>query len=177
MQATGRAGGTARQQRGRLATGRPITGRLATGRLAGLVRAAAAAGEWPGLVRYSEHDRWYHRLAQDDDHEVWLLTWLPGQRTGFHDHCGSAGAFTVAAGQLRERTVRLGSAAVPVGRDLATGGVRAFGPRHVHEVVNASAAPAVSIHAYSPPLAGMRRYELTAAGLWLAAAPTAGERW
>jgi hypothetical protein len=47
----------------------------------------------------------------------------------------------------------------------------------VHEVVNGSAGPAVSIHAYSPPLAGMRRYELTSGGLVLAAVETAGERW
>ena len=57
------------------------------------------------------------------------------------------------------------------------GRARSFGPRHVHEVVNESAAPAVSIHAYSPPLAGMRRYELTRSGLVLAAVETAGERW
>ena len=55
--------------------------------------------------------------------------------------------------------------------------MRSFGPRHVHEVVNETAAPAVSIHAYSPPLAGMRRYELTGRGLVLAAVETAGERW
>jgi predicted metal-dependent enzyme (double-stranded beta helix superfamily) len=107
---------------------------------------------------------------------VWLLSWLPGQRTGFHDHCGSSGAFAVVAGELRERTPAArrpqpASAAFPAGR------ARSFGPRHVHEVVNESAAPAVSIHAYSPPLAGMRRYELTRSGLVLAAVETAGERW
>ena len=145
-------------------------------RLAELVRATAAAGQWPGLVRYTGHERWYQRLARGDDHEVWLLAWLPGQRTGFHDHGGSAGAFTVVLGSLQERTVRPG-AARPAARNLAAGGVRSFGPRHVHEVVNASAAPAVSIHAYSPPLAGMRRYELTRRGLRLTAVEAAGERW
>jgi predicted metal-dependent enzyme (double-stranded beta helix superfamily) len=145
-------------------------------RLAELVRVAAAAGEWPALVRYTEDERWYHRLERGENHEVWLLSWLPGQRTGFHDHCGSSGAFAVVAGELRERTPAArrpqpASAAFPAGR------ARSFGPRHVHEVVNESAAPAVSIHAYSPPLAGMRRYELTHSGLVLAAVETAGERW
>jgi len=128
--------------------------RLTGARLAELVRKAAAADQWPGLVRYTEHDRWYQRLAGGDDHEVWLLAWLPGQRTGFHDHCGSAGAFTVVLGSLQEHTVRRG-AAVPAARELPAGGVRSFGPRHVHEVVNASAGPAVS----------------------MAAVETAGERW
>jgi predicted metal-dependent enzyme (double-stranded beta helix superfamily) len=145
-------------------------------RLADLVRLAAATGEWSALVRYTEDERWYHRLERGENHEVWLLSWLPGQGTGFHDHCGSSGAFAVVAGELRERTPAAGrpqpvSAAFPAGR------ARSFGPRHVHEVVNESAAPAVSIHAYSPPLAGMRRYELTRSGLVLAAVETAGERW
>ena len=150
--------------------------RLAGTRLTELVRTAATGGRWPGLVRYTEHERWYRRLAGSDDHEVWLLAWLPGQRTGFHDHCGSAGAFTVVLGSLQEHTVRRGAAA-PAARGLPAGGVRSFGPRHVHEVVNASAGPAVSIHAYSPPLAGMRRYQLSQRGLVLAAVETAGEHW
>jgi predicted metal-dependent enzyme (double-stranded beta helix superfamily) len=160
----------------RFTKGFPAGERLTEGRLAELVRTVAAADQWPGLVRYTEHDRWYQRLAGDGDHEVWLLAWLPGQRTGFHDHCGSAGAFTVVHGSLQEHTVHRG-AALPAARELPAGGVRSFGPRHVHEVVNASAAPAVSIHAYSPPLAGMRRYELTQGGLVLAAVETAGEYW
>ena len=69
------------------------------------------------------------------------------------------------------------AAAQPVSAAFPAGRARSFGPRHVHEVVNESAAPAVSIHAYSPPLAGMRRYELTRSGLVLAAVETAGERW
>jgi predicted metal-dependent enzyme (double-stranded beta helix superfamily) len=150
--------------------------RLDRARLADLVRAAASAGEWAGLVRYTEGERWYQRLERGENHEVWLLSWLPGQRTGFHDHCGSSGAFTVVQGELRERTPAAGRPA-PVSAAFPAGRVRSFGPRHVHEVVNETAAPAVSIHAYSPPLAGMRRYELTGRGLVLAAVETAGERW
>jgi predicted metal-dependent enzyme (double-stranded beta helix superfamily) len=145
-------------------------------RPADLVRRAAAAGEWAGLVRYGEDERWYQRLERGEDHEVWLLSWLPGQRTGFHDHCGSSGAFTVVQGELRERTPAARRTAL-VTSAFAAGRIRSFGPRHVHEVVNESAAPAVSIHAYSPPLSGMRRYELTRSGLVLAAVEAAGERW
>jgi predicted metal-dependent enzyme (double-stranded beta helix superfamily) len=149
---------------------------LTRARLADLVRLAAAAGEWSALVRYTEDERWYHRLECGENHEVWLLSWLPGQRTGFHDHCGSSGAFSVVQGELRERTPAA-SRPQPVSAAFPAGRARSFGPRHVHEVVNESAAPAVSIHAYSPPLAGMRRYELTRSGLVLAAVETAGERW
>ncbi len=150
--------------------------RLDQAQLTDLVRLAAAAGEWAGLVRYSEGERWYQRLERGENHEVWLLSWLPGQRTGFHDHCGSAGAFAVVQGELQERTPAGGRPA-PASAAFAAGRARSFGPRHVHEVVNDTAAPAVSIHAYSPPLAGMRRYELTPSGLVLAAVEAAGERW
>jgi Cysteine dioxygenase type I len=152
--------------------------RLSPSRLAALARAAAAGHDWAALVRYRPGERWYHRLEQGDYHEVWLLSWLPGQRTGFHDHCGSAGAFAVVQGGLREYTPASSRAAgMPRGADFTAGRVRSFGPAHVHEVVNASAGPAVSVHAYSPPLAGMRRYELTGGRLVLAAVETAGERW
>ena len=152
--------------------------RLSPSRLAALVQAAAARPDWAGQVRYDQDERWYQRLEQGDNHEVWLLSWLPGQRTGFHDHWGSAGAFAVVHGELREYTTAGGrGTGMPVGTDFAAGRVRSFGPAHVHEVVNSSAGPAVSIHAYSPPLAGMRRYELTSGGLVLAAVETAGERW
>ena len=152
--------------------------RLSPPRLAALAQAAAARHDWAALVRYRQDERWYQRLEQGDNHEVWLLSWLPGQRTGFHDHCGSAGALAVVHGELREYTTPRGrGTGTPSGADFAAGRVRSFGPAHVHEVVNASAGPAVSIHAYSPPLAGMRRYELTSGGLVLAAVETAGERW
>lgn len=152
--------------------------RLSPSRLAALAQAAASGHDWPAQVQYRQDVRWYQRLEQGGNHEVWLLSWLPGQRTGFHDHCGSAGAFAVVRGELREYTTQGGrGTGLPAGADFAAGRVRSFGPAHVHEVVNASAGPAVSIHAYSPPLAGMRRYELTSSGLVLAAVETAGERW
>jgi hypothetical protein len=58
-----------------------------------------------------------------------------------------------------------GDGAMLVNR-IESGGVRSFGPRHVHDVRNSSASSvAVSVHAYSPPLAEMTRYDLTPSGL------------
>ena len=43
--------------------------------------------------------------------------------------------------------------------------MRSFGPRHVHDVRNSAAGSvAVSVHAYSPPLSAMTRYDLTPGG-------------
>jgi Cysteine dioxygenase type I len=143
---------------------RPGRFRLSQAQLGQIVAATAAQpGKWRDLVRYDPARRWYFRMELTDEYEVWLLSWEPGQGTGFHDHGGSRGAFSVALGELQEQSVR--GVREIVTRTVTAGQTRAFGARFVHHVVNNSAAPAVSVHAYSPPLPDMRRYELTAGGL------------
>src|SRR6201996_7491488 len=79
--------------------------------LAGVVRRLAASpADWLPRVRLNPAGRWYERIHLDDSHEVWLISWLPGQATGFHDHGGSAGAFSVVLGTLTERRVTGGVA-------------------------------------------------------------------
>jgi predicted metal-dependent enzyme (double-stranded beta helix superfamily) len=142
---------------------------VAPARLAEIVRTVARRPEtWLGLVRFQSDRRWYQRLVLAKDHEIWLLSWLPGQHTGFHDHGNSAGAFAVARGDLLERAAP-GGRPEPSGRVLSAGAVRSFGAAYVHDVRNDSALPAVSIHAYSPPLQIMRRYEVASGGVLQAA--------
>src|ERR1700722_5493824 len=123
---------------------------LSPARLALVVGAIAASPAlWRPLVQFRAGRRWYYRLDQSDPdpaYELWLLSWLPGQRTGFHDHGDAAGAFAVADGELLESTAQVGRRGVR-SRPLAAGGVRSFGPAYVHEVRNASDRPAVSVHA------------------------------
>ena len=71
-------------------------------------RWAAVPAAWPVPPRFDPAQRWYARLAAPADHEVWLLTWLPGQHTDLHDHGGSAGAFVVVSGCLIEETLTRG---------------------------------------------------------------------
>ena len=148
-----------------------IPAALSPRQLAGEVRKhAAEPREWMSRVRLSPDERWYERLHADDRYEVWLISWLPGQGTGFHDHGGSAGAFGVVWGTLEEH--QAGTKARAPGRlhpvtatPVSAGQVRAFGPEYIHDVRNTSEAVAVSVHAYSPPLKEMTRYDLTGAGL------------
>ena len=137
---------------------------------------ASQPARWHPTVRFDPARRWFAQLELTTDLEVWLLSWLPGQGTGFHDHGAAVGAFTVAQGELTERTVPAGRA-VAASRVLAAGQARPFGPAHVHDVVNTSAAPAVSVHAYSPPLTAMRRFELTAGGLVHTSTDSAEAGW
>ena len=154
--------------------------RRSPARLGQIVRSVAAEpARWRPVVRFTTGHRWYYRLDSGDPasgFEVWLLSWLPGQQTGFHDHGEACGAFTVAEGELQEVTGAPGRRLVR-DRVLDRGAVRTFGPAHLHDVRNSSARPAVSVHAYSPPLTAMRRYQLTAAGLTLTSTDTAGEAW
>jgi hypothetical protein len=149
---------------------------LSPARLAGLAGAIAAdPGQWRQVVRYATGERWYTRLELTQDYEIWLLSWLPGQRTGFHDHGGASGALAVAAGEVLERTAVVGRTGI-ASRTLRAGTVRSFGPGYLHDVAGAG-QPAVSVHAYSPPLALMRRYEMTPAGLAATGQESSDETW
>jgi predicted metal-dependent enzyme (double-stranded beta helix superfamily) len=124
-------------------------------------------------VRLDPEGRWYEQIHMGDTYELWLISWLPGQSTGFHDHGGANGAFGVVWGELEEHVVAR-DAATSSASAVRAGKVRSFGPRYVHDVRNVSAGSvAVSVHAYSPPLSSMTRYDLTPGGL--AAVRTEGQ--
>jgi rhodanese-related sulfurtransferase len=122
--------------------------------LANIVSQYASSAGWIDKVRLRPEGRWYERLYHGPDYDIWVISWLPGQSTGFHDHGASSGAFVVATGALQE--VRPGEPT----RVIHPGKPRAFGPDYAHDVGNSSLAPAISIHAYSPPLIEMNEYEL-----------------
>jgi quercetin dioxygenase-like cupin family protein len=128
----------------------------------GLARTIAAdRARWAPLVQYDATTRWYARLETGPGYEVWLLSWLPGQSSGLHDHGDSSGVLTVLQGELSERTSgRTGTAH----RALAPGAQRAFAPGYVHEVVNDSLEPAVSLHIYFPGLTEMPMHTGTHTG-------------
>jgi predicted metal-dependent enzyme (double-stranded beta helix superfamily) len=130
---------------------------------------------WPH-VRYKRSDRFYTRVCSGTSFEAWLLTWLPGQSTGLHDHGGSAGAFVVVKGVLTETTVSP-DGAYEVVRELAHPRVRTFGEAHVHDVANRGRIPAISLHVYAPALTTMRRYERVAEQLRQVSEETAGASW
>ncbi|MBO0801818.1 MAG: cysteine dioxygenase [Nocardiopsaceae bacterium] len=160
---------------------------LSPARLAERVRRMTESpAEWIARVRLDPDGRWYEQIHVDDSYEIWLISWLPGQSTGFHDHGGASGAFAVVWGDLHECVVpqpapdpaasadrgprphdRTGTvAADTLVKRVSAGVVRSFGPRYVHDVRNTSdSSVAVSVHAYSPPLSEMTRYNLTPGGL------------
>jgi predicted metal-dependent enzyme (double-stranded beta helix superfamily) len=129
---------------------------LALADLTALTRGVAAevrAGRHP--VHVDPERRWYRLLRSDEYVDVWVISWATEQATELHDHAGSLGALTVVSGSLVEQRWAgdgLRARSVWAGRSLG------FPVGYVHDVGNPAAAPAVSVHAYSPPLTAMSYY-------------------
>jgi hypothetical protein len=136
---------------------------------------------WQGLIRYDAAARYYARLAAEPGYEAWLLTWLPGQGTNWHDHGGSAGAFLVLQGSLTEEQAAVRPDGppriLPAARQLSAGTLRPFGSKHVHKVTNNGFEPAVSLHAYSPGLTEMNDYRAEGGLLLVSSSSLAGVNW
>ncbi len=126
-------------------------------------RLAGVRSLWEPLIAYDPVSHYYARLAAEPHFEAWLLTWVPGQGTDWHDHGGSAGAFVTLRGTLTEQHARAHQGPTakiePQARELGTSAVRSFGTRHLHKVTNYSLEPAVSLHVYSPAPVEMNRYQ------------------
>jgi predicted metal-dependent enzyme (double-stranded beta helix superfamily) len=127
-----------------------------------VARLAADRERWAHLVRHDPTQRLYEELQRDDDLAVWLICWMDDHDTGFHDHDLSSGAVAVVAGAVAEDRLVLGGP--PVTRTFAAGGTFNFTAADIHRVRHAGEAPAVTIHAYSPPLWRMGAYEILSGG-------------
>jgi predicted metal-dependent enzyme (double-stranded beta helix superfamily) len=110
----------------------------------------ADRARWEPLVRATPERRNYELLRHDEQVTVWLISWMTGHDTGFHDHDISSGAVGVAKGSVREERLRVG--APPEARVFSAGELITFEASDIHRVSHASGEPAVTIHVYSPPL-------------------------
>jgi len=123
---------------------------------------AGRAHDLEHLVEHRPDARTYTELHRDEHVAVWLICWMDDHDTGFHDHDLSAGAVAVTAGAVREERLVLGGA--PASRTARAGEAFTFAASDIHRVSHAGGEPAVTLHAYSPPLWRMGAYEVTPAG-------------
>jgi len=137
-------------------TGRDLTG----GELRAVASQLAAQPQrWAAHVHHDPAQRTYEQLLRDAHLDVWLICWSEDHDTGYHDHDLSAGAVAVIAGAVREERLALGRpASAPIARTVRAGSSFDFGASDIHRVLHAGAEPAVTIHAYSPPLVRMGAY-------------------
>lgn len=125
--------------------------------LEAVVRAVAGRADlWRPLIVIDRDRRRYELLYEDDWVDIWVLSWMPGQRTGFHDHDRSGVGLCCAQGALDEGMLVLGASAEPV--RLTPGTSRNGAGGYIHSVAHVEGEPAVSIHAYSPPLMVVGQY-------------------
>ena len=127
-----------------------------------VARIAAEPEQWQGLVRHGTPERHFEQLWRDDHVDVWVITWTNGNDTGFHDHDVSRGAVAVVEGEVTEERLVVGGP--PRRLRHAAGETFEFDASHVHRMCLDAGGPAVSIHAYSPPLWRMGAYTVAPDG-------------
>jgi hypothetical protein len=123
---------------------------------------AADRAAWSPLVNLDIEHRHYAQLWRDDHLDVWVISWMSGHDTGFHDHDLSRGAVAVVEGELVEERLTIGG--TPRRRAYQAGTTFEFDASHVHRMQQAGGGPAISIHAYSPPLWRMGAYAIESDG-------------
>jgi mannose-6-phosphate isomerase-like protein (cupin superfamily) len=111
---------------------------------------AESPERWHHLVRHSDDMRVYEQIWDDEGVNAWVICWSEDQDTGFHDHDESAAGIAVVSGSVRED--RLTLSGQPVSREIGPGTTFTLPPVAIHRVLHAGTGPAVTIHAYSPPL-------------------------
>jgi len=132
--------------------------------LRSLVAGLASRPElWSSLVSHDPTQRIYRQLWRDEHVVAWLICWMHDHDTGFHDHDLSAGAVTVAAGSVCEERLVIGGA--PLVRQFQAGQTFDFAASDIHRVLHVGDGPAVTLHAYSPPLWRMGAYAVRENGV------------
>jgi mannose-6-phosphate isomerase-like protein (cupin superfamily) len=123
--------------------------------------AAALAAEperWRHLLRHAESMRVYAPVWSDEEVNAWVIRWQEDNDTGWHDHDESSGGIAVVSGRIREERLVIGSE--PRVRHLGPGETFAVPSTAIHRVLHDGGGPAVTIHAYSPPLTRMGAYRV-----------------
>jgi predicted metal-dependent enzyme (double-stranded beta helix superfamily) len=131
-------------------------GPLTTEQLVRLSAEIAAHEElWRPLVTADPTRRRYRLLYEDDRVDSWLIMWMPGQGTGFHDHAISGVGLVGVEGAVTEKQMRLPSGSFDV--EVRNGDTREGPAGYIHSVAHLEGTPAITIHSYSPPLMEVAR--------------------
>ena len=129
-----------------------------------LLEFAGQPDRWLPLVRHDADERTYVLLHRDERVELYVVCWMPGHDTGFHDHDESAAAIAVVHGAVSEERLSLNGT---VSAELVAGETVTIAREAIHRVRHTGEGPAVTLHAYSPPLERVGTYEVADDGALL----------
>jgi predicted metal-dependent enzyme (double-stranded beta helix superfamily) len=142
---------------------RPRGRDLSTAELRAYVTTLANRPElWIDSVRHDPVQRHYEELVCGRHLTAWLICWMDTHDTGFHDHDRSAGAVAVVRGSICEERLTVGCRHRQ--HLYGAGDLFEFSPADIHRIRHAGSGPAVTLHAYSPPLQRMGSYFIRADG-------------
>lgn len=131
--------------------------------LSNIVTGLAAHPElWRDDVVFDADERQCSLIARTNSIEIWAVAWMPGQDTGFHDHDASAAAIAVAEGSIVDERMALADRTIAARHEA--GAVFTVDAGEIHRARHTGDGPAISIHAYSPPLHRMGTYAVGAGG-------------
>jgi quercetin dioxygenase-like cupin family protein len=116
---------------------------------------------WCYLVRHDPDQRVFEQVIDEAEVEGWLICWMPGHDTGFHDHDLSSGAVTVIGGAVREERLGLGHNDSNV---YMAGDTFDFTASEIHRVTHVGSEAAVTLHVYSPRLRRLGAYAVAPGG-------------
>ena len=123
---------------------------------------AATPEHWRHLIDDATGSRLYELIWSDSEVNAWAICWQTDSDTGWHDHDESSGGIAVISGQVREERFALGGK--PRVRRLGPGETFVVPSTAIHRVLHDGGEPAVTIHAYSPPLTRMGAYRVGSGG-------------
>ena len=118
---------------------------------------------WGPLVVIDSTRRRYRLMYEDHRLDIWALSWMPGQGTGFHDHDLSRVGIAIGQGVVIEKQMLLPAGATRL--ELRHGDVRGGPAGYIHSAAWGEGMPAVSIHCYSPPLVRVGQYKVDEDGI------------
>jgi mannose-6-phosphate isomerase-like protein (cupin superfamily) len=111
---------------------------------------------WQQHVHHDPDRRTFAQIWDDEDVNAWVLCWGRNHDTGFHDHDHSIAGIIALEGQVREDRLHLSA---PNTENIYAAGESFVVPKFaIHRVLHHGDVPAVTIHAYSPPLSRMGTY-------------------
>ncbi len=106
-----------------------------------------------------------HRVFRNEQFELLVLCWRPGQRTPIHDHNGSYGVIRVCSGILWETMFTMDEQrglVYQAARDWTNGCITGADTPDIHQIGNpdVSGQDLVTLHLYAPPLGSLNIYKL-----------------